>query len=60
MKRCERNWTPARAAATQELERKLCGGHLPCEMGIPCPLFRPGAAEAKRVAAAPEPFESVA
>jgi hypothetical protein len=40
MKRCEKEWTPVRAAGLQALVRELCG-FCPCENGIPCPLFAP-------------------
>ena len=38
MKRCEREWTPERAAGVQAQVRAVCG-FCPCEQGIPCPLF---------------------
>lgn len=40
MKRCEAEWTPAKAEAVQAVLRKVCGA-CPCEQGIPCPLFAP-------------------
>lgn len=46
MKRCEREWTPARAEGVQAVVKELCG-FCPCESGIPCPLFerRPARAD---------------
>jgi hypothetical protein len=38
MKRCEREWEPARAAAVQAMVREMCGRCL-CETGERCPLF---------------------
>ena len=38
MKRCEREWEPARAQAVQAMVRELCGRCL-CEAGGRCPLF---------------------
>lgn len=38
MKRCEREWEPARAAAVQAMVREMCGRCL-CETGDRCPLF---------------------
>lgn len=38
MKRCEREWEPAKAAAVQAMVVELCGRCL-CESGERCPLF---------------------